>query len=278
MVYIIVPVFKRLEKTIAFLESLQVSISDAYHVVLVDDSPEYEHFNFINGEINISVAKGNGYLYWGGGINEGLNYLNKKFIVGEQDIIIFANNDILLDKNAFTELNSLFKKDSNRILHPKLIDQVGNVISAGSKIVMWFPFITDHRINESSNLNLVDIASARFLMFSGKTLSILGGVNDLLPHYGGDNDFTYRAKKLGINTYIVSSAICYVDESETGEKASNMNGFVELLKSFKSIKSPNSIEYRYKFVSSHFNPIFSVAIVFSMTVKSVLAYLLKGKY
>jgi GT2 family glycosyltransferase len=124
----------------------------------------------------------------------------------------------------------------------------------------------------------VDIASARFLMFSGKTLSTLGGINPLLPHYGGDNDFTYRAKKLGINTYIVSSAICYVDESDTGEKASNMKGVLELFRSFKSIKSPNSLEYRYKFVSSHFNPVFSVAIVLSMSIKAIVAYLIKKKY
>tara|TARA_R110001599_G_scaffold326067_1_gene538482 strand:- start:7429 stop:8265 length:837 start_codon:yes stop_codon:yes gene_type:complete len=278
MVYIIVPVFKRLAKTKEFLASVRLSISVDYHIVLVDDSLDYEHYEFYIGIEGISIAKGNGELYWGGGINLGLTFLKENSSVDNDDIIVFANNDIVLREDTFSVLHTYLKADSKSIFHPKLIDQTGNSISPGSRIITWFPFHTDHKLSESQDLTQVDIASARFLVFSSHTLSLLGGINPLLPHYGGDNDFTYRAKKLGINTYIVSSAICYVDESDTGEKASNMKGILELLKSFKSIKSPNSLEYRYKFVSSHFNPVFSVAIVFSMSIKAIVAYLIKKKY
>ena len=278
MIYIIVPVFKRLAKTKVFLNSLQSSISKDYHVILVDDSIEYEHVACYEGESFISVVKGNGELYWGGGINLGLHFLRDNFKVIDDDIIVFANNDISLRNDTFNILYSYLSSNSNRILHPKLIDQLGNFISSGSKIVSWFPFLTDHKLSNTEDLTHVDIASARFLMFSGHILSVLGEINSLLPHYGGDNDFVYRAKTLGINTYIVSSSVVDVDESETGAKASNLKGVRNLVDSFTSIKSPNSIEYRYKFVSSHFNPVFSCAIVLSMTVKSVIAFLIKRKY
>ena len=275
MMYILVPVFKRLEKTLIFLKSAQSAINTPYKVIICDDSPDLEHYKHFLGNEYVSITKGNGNLYWGGGVNACIDYLHSHFSVSESDIIIFANNDIVISENMFSRLLTELESNPGAIFHPRLINEKGNVISSGSRVISWFPFLTQHENSRPEKLIKVDLASARFLMFSEKTLAILKNINPAIPHYGGDNDFTLRAKKKGIYTYIVTDAICHVDESHTGEKIGNVNNFYQLLKSFFSLKSPNSIKYRYAFISSHFNPLFSALIVFSMTIKSIAGYLLR---
>ncbi len=220
--------------------------------------------------------KGTGELYWGGGINLGIGFLYATYKVKPEDTIVFANNDVILDENAFVNLYKELEKGIGSLVHPVLVDQTGKKISAGSRVLCWLPFLTKHECGDSLNKVRVDLASARFLMFTSQALNKLKGINPKLPHYGGDNDFTLRAKEHGINTYIVPQAVCYVDESETGDKVDNFKNYKAFLKSFFNIKSPNCIKYRYHFVSTHFNPLASVLIVFTMTIKSTLHFLIKN--
>ena len=67
MIYILVPVFKRLNKTELFLNSVQMAIKEPYKVLLIDDSPEYEHVTSLSQRKEVDVIKGTGDLYWGGG-------------------------------------------------------------------------------------------------------------------------------------------------------------------------------------------------------------------
>ncbi len=275
MIYILVPVFRRLNETKKFLASLEIAAPGPYRVIVTDDSPDYEHFNYYKQDSAVSVVKGNGELYWGGGINLCISFLQDKFQVNSDDIIVFANNDIEVKEDMIGVMTSLLKENDKAIYHPRIIDQTGKLISPGSRVTFWPLFITKHELEFTTELLPVDLASARFLMFTFQTLIELEGIDKKLPHYQGDNDFTLRAKKMGIPTFIVSRALCQVDESETGDKINNIIGFRAFFKSYGSIKSPNSIKYRYRFISNHFSPLKSFFIVLAMSIKSFILFLLK---
>lgn len=273
MIYILVPVYKRLEETLQFIASIEANFASEYTMIITDDSPDYEHYNYFSSNSNIVVVKGNGELYWGGGINTCIEYLLANLNPKNGDIVVFANNDVTLGVGFYDELvQRLSGKQSDCILHPVLYDHDGSRLVAGSKILAWFPFVTRHDCLYDGELIEVDIASARFLAMRYETLRKVGCINKKLPHYGGDNDFVLRAKGIGVKTFVVSGMVCSVDERDTGVKLSNAVDVKEFCLSFFSIKSPNSIKYRYRFVGSHFGPMCSTLIVVGMTVKAWVGY------
>lgn len=120
------------------------------------------------------------------------------------------------------------------------------------------------------------MGTGRFLMMSGHTLNKVNQINSRLVQYLGDNDFTLSAsRRFGIKTYILRDAVCRLDDTQTGVKHANIFTIKELFLSFSSIKSPNNIKYRYVFFKRHFGAIASTFITLSMTVNSIMKFLIK---
>jgi GT2 family glycosyltransferase len=209
MIFIIVPTFARVEETKNFLSSLQRSIEKKYLVILIDDHPEKVTLKAIQQNNNINVITSDKELWWVGSINLGIKLVFKKYKLKDEDIVIFANNDIQIGKESFDILEQEIQKNKNQIVHPRTFDQDNVEVSSGSKIFTFFPYITRHPKKFKKNKENIDMGCARFLMMSGRVLSKIGYINHNLVQYGGDNDFTLSAKRYhDINTYILRDAFC----------------------------------------------------------------------
>jgi GT2 family glycosyltransferase len=274
MIYIIVPTFARVDDTKKFIESISKSIEKRYLILIIDDHPDKITYNSINEKENLKIITSNKELWWVGSINLGIKLIFD-YNLQDTDIVIFANNDVQIDKKNFELLYSEIMINNNQIIHPRTIDQDANEVSSGAKIKNYFPYITKHPKNFQEQKTEIDMGTARFLMMSVKTLKTIGYINQDLVQYLGDNDFTLKAKRIhGISTYILKDAICKLDDTATGVKNNNIKNIKELWNSFFSIKSPNNIKYRYIFFKSHFNSIFSLFITFSMTLNSILKFII----
>lgn len=274
MVYkyvIVVPVFRRLELTIKFLDSVQFNLNEVLFVI-IDDSPTREHFDYFNDTQNIKVLTTEQEAWWCGCTRIGLHYLENLDGISEETILVIANNDVELGNCDWTLLDDYLSLD-NTIVHPVSIDQDGKEISSGCKVISWFPYVTNHPKNFNSNKIQIDLCTARFLCMKYKTYKRVGNIAINLIQYHGDNDFSFRAKKLGVNTYIVSNLFCTVHNLDTGTKEHNTSSFTNLLESFNDLKSPNNISSRYNFISNHFNKVFSVAICLSMTLNTLVKFI-----
>lgn len=277
MNYILVPVFKELETTLLFLNSLEKSFEGRpYTVIIGDDSPDLEHQKHFTErpDSRVHIIPGNGNLWWGGTINLCISYLFSKFSVLDQDPVAFANNDVILNPQAIQHLEQALEQSPKDMFHPRVINQDGDEMSAGAQIISWVPFVTKHPKGNNADLISVDMATARYLLFRAKTLRKVGLINPRLPHYGGDNDFSLRAKSMGVATYIVTNAICHLDDAQPKMKhfqAMNINKF---LASLISIRSPNSLVFKYRLVSSHINPILALFVTGSMAANTIARYFL----
>jgi GT2 family glycosyltransferase len=270
-----VPTFGRVQYTKRFLSSLSNAIGEAYLVLLIDDHPEKLTFNSICESVSVKIYNPGVNIWWVGSINYGIEKLLKEFKVEASDVIIFANNDVQIDKASFGNIYNEIRSDADQILHPITVNQNNVEVSSGAKIKSFFPYITDHPINFKEHKRVVDMGAARFLVMSASTLKKVGYINNNLVQYLGDNYFTLKAKTdFNIKTYILSNSVCRLDDEETGLKNNNIKNFEELLSSFFSIKSPNNIKYRYIFFKNHFNGFFSFFITLSMTLNSVLKFII----
>lgn len=276
MIYILVPTFTRVEETKKFLSSLQKSIEKKYLVLIVDDHPDKVTLKNIEQNEQVKILPSEKELWWVGSINFGIKTLLEQYSLQDDDIVVFANNDVQIGKDSFELLFSEIQKDKNQIIHPRTFDQDDVEASSGTKIFSFFPYITKHPKNFKEEKICVDMGTARFLMMGGSVLKKVGYINEELIQYLGDNDFTLSAKRLhSIDTFIIRDAICKLDDTQTGIKNNNIKSIKELYKSFFSIKSPNNIKYRYRFFKKFFGRVGAFFVVGSMTFNSVAKYFIR---
>ena len=276
MIYIIVPTFARVEETKKFLNSVQNSIEKEYLLLIIDDHPDKLTYKNIEQNKRVKILTSDKELWWVGSINLGIQTLFEQYDLKDDDIIIFANNDIQIDKKSFDILYTEIQKDEFQIVHPRTFNQDGIEVSSGAKIFSFFPYITKHPKNFKEEKKVIDMGTARFLMMSSVVLKKVGYINKELVQYLGDNDFTLSAKRYyDINTYILRDAICRLDDTQTGIKNNNIKNIKELYKSFFSIKSPNNLKYRYRFFKKFFGSIGAIFIVASMTLNVFVKYIIR---
>jgi GT2 family glycosyltransferase len=278
MIYIIVPTFAKVDETKKLLDSIQKNIEKEHLVLLIDDHPEKVTFNAIEQNNQVKVLPSKKELWWVGSINLGIETLFNSYDLQDEDIVVFANSDVQIEKNSFDILYDEMQKDKNQLVHPRTFDQENVEVSSGANIVTFFPYITRHPKDFKKYKEIIDMGTARFLMMSGGVLSQVGYINQDLVQYGGDNDFTLSAKRFhNINTYILRDAICRLDDSLTGIKNHNIQDTKELYKSFFSIKSPNNIKYRYELFKRFFGKAGAFFITTSMSFNTIIKFIIRKK-
>jgi len=276
VIYILVPTFARIKETEKFLNSIHESIDKDYLTIIIDDHPEKVTFKSIQQNNHVKVIASEKEIWWVGSVNLGIQTLFDKYDLKDEDIVVFANNDVQIDKNSFNLLYSELKKNKTQIVHPRTFDQDGLEVSSGAKILSLFPYITSHPKNFLSEKKAIDMGTARFLMMNAIVLKQIGYINKNLVQYGGDNDFTYSAKRIhNINTYILRDAVCRLDDTSTGIKNHNIQNIKDLYKSFFSIKSPNNIKYRYRLFEKFYGNVGAFFITLSISFNTILKFIIR---
>lgn len=268
MIYIIVPVFNRANQTLSFLRSCYLQSYNDFKLIIVNDGSSDETLEVIDNfknDIDIFVIHTFD-LWWCGSINKGINFLNSSFNLNESDIVVFCNNDVTFGSEFFDDVVRISEEFPLVIGHPQTFLNSGKFASSGAWIKSWFPFITSHPKGISNTFAQVHLGTARFLFMKFGLLSKVGIISTSLKQYQGDNDFTYRAYRLGIPTYIFRDLVVGLEDSDTGAKDYNIFQLSQLINSFISIKSPNNLSYRYKFLRNHFSVLSSIFILFGMII------------
>ena len=282
MLYIIVPVHNRKDTTLKFIQSLQEQSFKDYRLIVVDDGSTDGTKSIIYGKYPETVIlDGNGSLFWGGGINLGLEYVER--LVNESDYIAFANNDILFESDTIMNIMYYAQKEK-AVFHSLVIKADNQIISSGAKLINWPLFITKHplrgkSLNEiSADKILVDLMTARFVIFSSLVLDSYNRIDtNNFPHYIGDNDFSMSLSKKGIPTYIITSSHCLVDINTTGENPQKLKSFKAIWKSLYSIRSTNNLKYRYHFGKKHCPKLYLPIYLFSMILQVILLNLIRKR-
>ena len=274
MIYVVVPTYGKVEETEKLFFSIKACENIKFKFLVVDAHVErpYLKSSIISFE-NVTVLCPDDEVWWVGAINFAVNHLNGLQLF-DDDVIIFANSDVFIDPASIDKLvDYAILKEA--LFHPLTYSEKGTLLSSGVKILSWLPYITKRPpLDSVDDFFKVDCANTRFLVFKYKILKKVGFVNSDLVQYQGDYDFTYSAKKLGFDTYIAYRASCVVDESETGLKNNNIKSFKELYFSFFKIRSSNNIKYRFLFVSKFFPAVIALFIVLSMTLNSIVRYII----
>ena len=255
MIHVVIPVHNRLNLTIECLSSLkkQKSVNNL-NLIIVDDgstdnTTEYLRENFPN----ITILKGNGFLFWCGAINFGIEYVLK--ICNFNDWVLIANNDVTFKNDAILNLLNIAETNNRKALVSSLTlsgEDKKTVIKSGTVVENWFLNKTNHlysgsNINDILNKNpqRVDFLTGRSVLHPIEIFLKAGNYDAKnFVHYGGDDEFSMRVKKFGFSTLICPSSIVYLNLNNS----KNLKGNIvqKFFFTLFSIKSSSNIINKLK--------------------------------
>lgn len=219
---VIVPVHNRREITLTCLRQMREISAKHVHLslVIVDDGSVDGTAEAIRSRYpNIVILKGDGNLWWTGGINMGVKYvLDKGF-----DYALFLNDDLTLDVDFLDEVLRVASSYPEALVSSIKLnrgaDGVDRIITAGIKVT---GFLREMRIiheGEQYRSDLPDIIECDMLtgasmLVPTSVFKVIGLLDqNKFPHHWGDLEFSHRASLAGFRCLTATRSRIYTEHN-----------------------------------------------------------------
>ena len=282
--FVVVPTFQEKAKIAALLGCFARVKDDTVRILIVNGNPGDETSAYLRQHQDRRVLElpGNPGLFWSGLVNIGLRHILHNET--GQEFVIIMNADIEFDGGALASL--LAKARANpgtQIAAVTVADH--KVISSGVKVASWLLTLNRHPLAGTPQEELpadalipVDFLPTRCTLIPFEAVKKTGLIPEKkLPHYGGDNEYTNRVRKMGYPAYIFTGTQVWVDAQNTGVDVFHKNvppG--KRLRSIFSIKSTANPIYRLRFVRMAYPWYAWPSAMLLYLVRSLLEVLLGG--
>jgi len=280
MIYIIIPVYNRINKTIKCINSIHKQNRKDVKIIVVDDGSTDNTKKIINEKYpEIIILNGTGYLFWTGAIHLGVNHVLS--ICLDKDWILLLNNDTELENECINKLVKLSEKYNRKTIVGALsvdLKDKNTIIKSGTIVKSWFlnlnhQILNKHNISYAKSKDEIEanLLTGRCLLHPVEIFKEIGNYNSQkLPHYGGDDEFTARARAAGYKLFVLPSAMVFLDQEKAYRTKENI-----LKEFFISKKSGTNLVFRWRLtrmiVPLYAQPTFYLISIF----KSIIQYFRK---
>jgi GT2 family glycosyltransferase len=276
---VIIPVHNSLEFTKACLSLLLPLTKEAssaqwqFDIIVVDDgSTDGTSEWILKNHSEVRLVKGDGQLWWSGGINKGMQYALHILNV---DYILWWNNDIYPADVYFTNLTSLLENSSNStVLGSKVLkaEEPNKIWAFGGLFHQRWGHSFLYGSNEVdgerfSRPKEVDWLPGMGTVLPREIILKTGEVNnEEFPQYHGDIDYTYRAKLAGYKIVVEPSLQIW---NHTRHSSRSHEGKLSrLIPTLSDIKSLNHFRTEWLVYRKHAK----TPLVYLVVVKKYMTY------
>ena len=235
--YILLPVYNRKRKTQDFIAGLKKQTFQDFHLVLLDDGSTDGTADWVKQALpNVTVLQGNGTWWWGGALDVGREWLIQQNLDSDK-LVLIINDDTIIDSGFLEKGIQALLASPRSILFAKNFSlKTGALLDAGV-LADWKNLYFTCEIREEQ----INCLSSRGLLLRLEDLISIGGFYPrLLPHYGSDYEYTYRAGKKGYHLFTVPEFRLSYDEASTGLQVIEAQGLVDFFKKSFSKRSPQN--------------------------------------
>lgn len=217
-VFVLIPVFNRLEHTRRVIEALrQQTLVAQIETIIIDDGSSDGTAEFLRHQDDVTTLTGDGHLWWGGGIQRGLRYACRHWRAG--DYVLFMNNDTWVDPDYVETLIQVSREQEGAAVGSVIredgsdqpLSSIGPRLNI-TEILVWdllseLPEIERGRLR---SWYTVDALSGRGTLYPVELFERHGMMRPrLLPHYLADYEVSMRFKRAGTPLLVSSKAVVY---------------------------------------------------------------------
>ena len=237
---IIITCYNRKEKTKNCLQNLfnqELPSNARLQVFLCDDGSIDGTSEMLAKEFpEVSIVKGNGNLYWNGGMELAWQEAIKK---DEFDFFIWLNDDTYLLPNALIKIFEDYKKTHSK-----------SIITAACKIPNSMEFSYGGwsgfgPIKPKGEPQQVVLISGNFVLIPKAVVETIGTLSPRFTHYLGDYDYGLRAIEAGFQCYTSSEYIAECHTNPLPYWGNPIYPFSKRWKMLHDVKGQAFSEYLY---------------------------------
>jgi GT2 family glycosyltransferase len=210
--WIVVPVFNRVESIFSFVRQMCSQSFQDFKLIVIDHGTLATDYSSLD-DCRITVLRESPDLWWTGAVNAGVTYVSQQSC-SRHDLILVINDDVHVDATYLQSLVDLATDHPGSIIGSISVDEsTGEVLSANfslSKLKATFvPNYYGCPLSEIPDTCLSsDILPGRGMLVPRAVFDCVGMFLEAdLPHYGADNEFSYRAKKAGYDLIVSKNCI-----------------------------------------------------------------------
>ena len=262
-VSVIIPVHNHLRYTKSCLSALlsafknhDINYQDI-PIVIVDDGSEDGTSKWVTDNYPfIHLLKGDGNLWWSGGINLGVKYSLNRL---KMDYVLLWNNDLTPSPDYFKHVSLIINSDANLPIicsmqyykqKPDTLISTGNFFNSKTG-----KFGSNNYGVKESEANLdkqqINWATGNGVLISKEVFETIGYFDaNTFPQYHGDSDFGLRATIAGYRIHFDPHLKIWNDTSRTGSHAKK-GSYKEFIDAFSSIRSNYNLSKDIKFYSKY---------------------------
>ena len=222
MIFIVIPVYNRINFTKKCLNSIKQQTYQNYRVVVIDDGSTDGTAALLAEEFpEVHVIQGNGKLWWTAATNLGVLYALEK----QADYILTLNNDTIVPDDFLDKMMDWAVKTPNSLLGAFAWDADTQQPVYGGEIINWKWANSKQLLDilpkdQWQGLHEVTHFPGRGLLIPAEVFHRIGLFDQKhFPHYAADYDFTHRAIRAGFKVYCNYDAklLIYPDASGNAE-------------------------------------------------------------
>lgn len=255
MIYVVMAVYNRIEATLECLESFKKQTFRDFQIIIIDDGSTdgtekilREHYP------EITILKGDGNLWWTKAMYNGAAYAMKQ--AQPKDFILSINNDVTFDADYLEQLIKTSEKYRRAVVGSLCRDEANkkNILDSGVKIAWQHYRYTQTPFDQNKeDTTDIDTVSGRGVLIPIEVFQKIGNyAKTLLPHYGADYEFGFRAKKNGFTLALSHRAVVYLKNDLTGFRPEKkILSYVQAWKKLTHRKSPANIFVQTTLVLLH---------------------------
>ncbi len=276
MLYIVTPVFNRVDFTRNYLYALKRQTVKEFKIIIVDDGSEDGTSDMIKDEFpDVIILKGNGNLWWAEATNVGIRYALKNNATS----IMMLNDDTVPETDYIEKMLHWHKNYPYALLGAFAISaDCKKAIYAGQIRNYWtgksISILDSLKENEMSGLKEVNIFPGRGLLVNVKIFEDIGLFDSKnFPQMVADMDFTTRAYNAGYKIYcnLDAKILIYPDES-AGIKLIRDKNIKNFYLHLFSIRGAGNLIWLYKYAFKNIVFYKLPSFLFIGTVSRVLSY------
>tara|TARA_R110000751_G_scaffold301692_1_gene414452 strand:+ start:1601 stop:2485 length:885 start_codon:yes stop_codon:yes gene_type:complete len=243
-------------KTYSCLEALSnCTLEEGFdlNIFLVDDGSTDGTTEYLQGKFkNLQIIQGTGDLFWAGGMRAAWKFANEH--EKNTDYFLLLNDDTIVFKDTITRLLRDLKSVENPksiIVGPTSDPDTKKISYGGHQLLNRLTFKSKMLIPNNEFPLQCELGNANIMLVPKEVYEEIGSLTENYTHGIADFDYTLKALKKGIKTYI-SSSYCGYCTNDHGvnwlPQDSNLKERIAYL------YSPTGLSYKeyIQFVKVHF--------------------------
>lgn len=232
IVYVLIPVFNRLDHTARVIESLRSqTLSKNLRIVVINDGSTDATAAYLAKQVDLETLTGDGHLWWGGAIDLGLRHVLPT--ASDEDYVLFLNNDTWFAPDYVDTLLHVSRDFGGAavgsVIHEE--NRTEPLVSIGpriniNRIAVWdlLAELPQQERRAPKPVYRVDALSGRGTIYPVGLFKAHGCMRPrLLPHYLADYEIAMRFARDARTPLLVSSKAVVFSPPVYGNEVSHLS-------------------------------------------------------